>query len=117
MEINADSIKIAAVGGTTLHAYDVQPGDRIFPNHIVVKEGDGEEYFWHSGGPHGVALRGGTITAQFDRQDQEYRMNAQGNGAVVAELLTGDDILPIPPETGRRINFPPEAAPNNTPEE
>lgn len=117
MEINADSIKIAAKGGTTLHAYDVQPGDRIFPNHIVVKEGDGDEYFWHSGGPHGVALRGGTITAQFDREDQEYRMDAGATGEVSSILLKGDDILPIPPETGRRINFPPDEPMHNAPEE
>lgn len=119
--INQASIERAAHQNVhNVTEFDIKPGDMIFPCHLVVKVGDGkstpeqekgESFFFNGGGEGrvGVAIPLGTILAYESDPNQERVFGKGGDGTVGTESnpLTGDDILPIPPATGVRINFPP----------
>ncbi len=112
----ASAARAAQQGVTNLVEYDVQPGDLIYPDQFVVSVGDGgesHESFYFNGGPNGVAIPLGTVIAEFSDPNQERRFGVGGDGSVgrMSDVFVGDDIIPVPPATGTKINFPPDPTP------
>lgn len=115
--INKDSAVLAAKQGVTnLIEYEIQPGDLIWPNHIVCQVGDSKEAFYFNGGPDGVAIPGSgekvkTILAEYDEKaggdpNQERVFGGRGDGAgLESDVLPEDQQVPIPPVTGVKINW------------